>query len=202
MVTVIVLNVIKLSEISGYGMPPLCSVQGLNLIRKIKIIAHFLRLSEYICAEFLKIQPGSWSDGSVVKSSDCSSRASIQVQFPAPMWWLTTNCNSSSRAPGVLFCALWALHMHGTHKFMGISMHMVHLVSCRHIDNKCIFNNPIEVLVPMILAHFRSWVRSIRSSRPALGIRLCLNINKYSHFLTPYGIFYGLVYLVYLINIV
>ena len=92
--------------------------------------------------------------------------------------------------------------MHGTHKFMGISMHMVHLVSCRHIDNKCIFNNPIEVLVPMILAHFRSWVRSIRSSRPALGIRLCLNINKYSHFLTPYGIFYGLVYLVYLINIV
>ena len=43
--------------------------------------------------------------------------------------------------PNILFCALWALHMHGTHKFMGISMHMVHLVSCRHIDNKCIFNN-------------------------------------------------------------
>jgi hypothetical protein len=31
-----------------------------------------------------------WREGSVVKSTDCSSRG---PEFPATTWWLTTTCN-------------------------------------------------------------------------------------------------------------
>ena len=34
------------------------------------------------------------------------------VQFPAPTWWLTAICSSSSRRSNALFWPLWALHTH------------------------------------------------------------------------------------------
>jgi hypothetical protein len=50
-------------------------------------------------------------NGSVIKSTDCSSRK-IQVQFPATTKWLTVLCNSSSRGSFALLGLVWAPDIH------------------------------------------------------------------------------------------
>jgi hypothetical protein len=53
-----------------------------------------------------------WRDGSAVKSSGFSLRGPV---FPAPLWQLTTVCNSSSVGSDAPFWFLLALHSHGAH---------------------------------------------------------------------------------------
>ena len=40
---------------------------------------------------------------SLMVKSTSAALAGIWVQFPAPTWWLTTICNSSSRRPDTFF---------------------------------------------------------------------------------------------------
>ena len=53
-------------------------------------------------------------EGSAVKRWLLFQRT--RIQFSAPTWWFTTNCNSSSRESYVLFWPLWTSGTHIMHR--------------------------------------------------------------------------------------
>ena len=62
----------------------------------------------------------------------------VQVQLPAPRWWLSTIHNSSPRASGTLFWPLQAPHTHLVHKYthrQNIQMHKIIDKSLREKSN-------------------------------------------------------------------
>lgn len=62
-----------------------------------------------------------WREGLVVKGINCSCGEA--VWFPAPTWWLSTVCNSSSAQGDDLFSPPWTLHACGAQANMQVNTH-------------------------------------------------------------------------------